>query len=216
MARVTYVKSARASKKERTCGACHKPVTAGQSYRWAAPGGIGARKLFRHAIDECNKQFRRSELSSSKMGAVWDAQDDAESNLGALSVDDFISDGEFDSSGFDNAVQEILQEAASAAEECASDYQDGIDSMPDALQDGPTAEESREKIDALEQWQQELESWSTSETFEPPERDEVDEPNDDTDEDREAEWLDTLRGAAEEYAENVIAEAIEALSELGY
>lgn len=209
MARITLVQKAR--KDQGSCESCGNPINAGDSYRWCAPGGIGARKRKRHATCPV---WRPSELSSSKMVTAWAARESAEDALDALNVAQFIStdDGEFDADGFIAEVRGILEEVANAAEECASDYQDGIDALPEQLQEGPTAEESREKVEALEEWQSELESFDPSNDWDAPERDVTPDGDDEPDD----EYAERFAEAADEWAQEVIDEARSVLDEFAY
>jgi hypothetical protein len=76
-------------------------------------------------------------MTSSKMGALYDAQDD------------------FTPSDFESVedLQSALSAVADTAREVASEYEESISNMPEGLQDSsPAAEEMREKIDALESY----------------------------------------------------------------
>lgn len=213
MARITYVKKAQASKFKRVCEACHEEIVPGQPYKWTAPGGIGARKRFRHSTPECNTGWTRAQMSSSKMGTAWDAQDAAYAALDAIDASDYIGeeDGKatFNGDSLVSDVEAILQDCASGAEECAADYQDGIDALPEPLQYGPTAEESQEKIDHLESWGSDLESWSPSNSdFDP---DDVDpsEPGEDPDD-------DAVRDAFDDWVQEVLSDARDVVDQLEY
>lgn len=215
MARITLVNKAR--KDQGTCESCREPIPAGSSYRWCAPGGIGARKRKRHA--SC-PVWRPSELSSSKMVPVWAAVEDAEEALGGVHASDYIStegldEPEFDSSGYIDAVRSIVEEVASSCEEVASDYQDGIDALPEQLQYGPTAEESQEKISALEDFQSACEGFDPSDDWDPPSRESVEAPDVD-DAEVDDRFLDEFTSAAEEWAQSVVDEAESVLGEFSY
>jgi len=103
---------------------------------------------------------KRSELTSSKMGSVYDAQDE-------FDVSEAKSTEE---------ISEALSAVADAARSAAEEYQEGIDNMPEGLQEGQVAEESREKIDALEAYADELENWTASDIEEDEDADEDDDP----------------------------------------
>ena len=135
--RVHHVNKARKSKKPRTCR-CGHTVEPGESYKWAEPR-YGGMKYW------CKDHYpKRSELTSSKLGQVYDAQDDFDVSE-AKSVEE---------------ISEALQGVADTAREVGEEYQEGIDNMPEGLQEGHVAEEMREKIDALEEFASTLESWS--------------------------------------------------------
>jgi hypothetical protein len=139
--RVHYVKSARKAKKSRTCRRCSNEVQPGESYKWAEPryGGI---------LIWCKDHSpKRSELTSSKLGVVYDAQDDFDVSE-CSSVDE---------------ISEALNTVAETAREVAEEYGESIEAMPEGLQEGHVAEEMREKIDALESFADELEGWSGEE-----------------------------------------------------
>jgi hypothetical protein len=83
-------------------------------------------------------------------------------------------------------IQSNLQSVAEVALEVAQDYQEGLDNMPEGLQEGDVGMEIQEKIEACEAYAEELEAW---------------EPSDDPDEDMEPE--DLLEAVKEEALEAV-------------
>lgn len=138
--RVHYVNSARKSKKPRTCR-CGHTVEPGEPYKWAEPR-FGPIKVW------CKDHSpKRSELTSSKLGVVYDAQD------------------EFDVSETKSAeeISDALNAIAETARGVGEEYQESIDAMPEGLQEGHVAEEMTEKIEALESYADSLESWDPSE-----------------------------------------------------
>jgi hypothetical protein len=150
--RVHYVNKARKSKKSRSCRHCSHVVEPGESYKWAEPryGGL---------MYWCKDHSpRRSELTSSKVGPLYDAQDMFDpSNL--ETVDD---------------IREALQEIADQAREIGEEYTESIENMPESLQDtSPAAEQMREYIDELESYADTLESWDPS--VDPDDEEEFDE-----------------------------------------
>jgi len=168
--RVHYVQKARAAKSPRKCRRCGHEVEVGEPYKHAEPR-FGPRLFW------CKDHTpKRSETSSSKLGPVWDAMD------------------EFDPSGYESAdeLTSAVQSIADTAREIGEEYQEGIDNMPEGLQEGHVAEESREKVDALEAYADELEQWEAEE-------DELDE---DADED-ERDDHDALASAREEASDVV-------------
>lgn len=141
--RVHYVKNARKAKKKRTCR-CGHVIQPGESYKWAEPR-YGGMKYW------CQDHSpKRSELTSSKLGPLYDAQDD-------FDVSEATSAEE---------ISEALQSVADTAREVAEEYQEGIDNMPEGLQEGDVAQQSQEKIEALESYANELESWDPSDVEE--------------------------------------------------
>lgn len=135
--RVHYVKSARKAKKARTCR-CGHTVQPGEPYKWAEPRYGGMKYWCK------NHSPKRSELTSSKLGSVYDAQDDFDVS-DATSAED---------------IQDALRTVAETATEVADEYQESIDAMPEGLQEGHVAEEMREKIDALQEYSNNLDSWT--------------------------------------------------------
>lgn len=142
--RVHYVQSARKAKKERSCRRCGHKIQPGESYKWAEPR-YGPILLW------CKDHSpKRSELTSSKLGPLYDAQDD-------FDVSEMTSAEE---------ISEALNSVAEVAREVAEEYQEGIDNMPEGLQEGDVAQQSQEKIEALESFADELESWEASDVEE--------------------------------------------------
>jgi len=148
--RITTVNSAR--KDQGPCESCREPITKGQGYRWLK-SRYGPKRS-RHTT--C-PSWRPSEMTGSKMATAYAAQEGGHDDLDALGHDD-VTDADT-AQAFIDAIKAALEGVAQGATECAADYEEGISNLPDSLQDGPTAEESREKIDALESWAQELEGW---------------------------------------------------------
>jgi hypothetical protein len=144
MPRVHTVNKARASKRTRTCRTCGHEIKPGESYRYFEP-------RYGPPVMYCHEHYpRRSHMTTSKLGSLYDAQDD------------------FDASAIDSIddLQGALQTIADTAREVASEYEDSISNMPEGLQEGPTAEDMREKIDALEAYADELEQFEPDvETF---------------------------------------------------
>lgn len=143
--KVTTVKRARKSGKTRKCLRCGHEVQVGETYRSAEPR-YGPIKIW------CKDHHpKRSELTSTKLAAVYDAQDEFNPNVYA-SVDD---------------LKEALNEIASVVSEVADEYQESIDAMPEGLQEGsPVAEDMREKVDVLQEYASSLEDWDPDDTGE--------------------------------------------------
>jgi hypothetical protein len=137
MPRVYTVKKARASKRSRVCRVCGHEILPGESYRYFEP-------RYGPAVVYCADHHpRRSHMTTSKLGAIYDAQDD-------------FSAAEYETV---EDLQSALADIATVAEEVANEYEESISNMPEGLQEGPTAEEMREKIDILQAYAQELESF---------------------------------------------------------
>jgi hypothetical protein len=144
MPRVYTVQKARASKRVRTCRVCGHVIEPGESYRYFEP-------RYGPAVMYCAEHYpKRSHMTTSKLGPVYDAQDD------------------FDATAYESVedLQSALQEIASTAEEVASEYEEAISNMPDGTESSPVAEAMQEKIDILQSYAQELESFEPDmETF---------------------------------------------------
>lgn len=170
--RVHYVGKARAARTPRRCISCGHEVQPGEPYKRAEPR-YGPMLIW---CASCTP--RASQMTSSKLSTVYAAQEDFASEI----------------EGLDNAadIEAALVTVAEAAEEVAQEYQESIDAMPEGLQEGPTAEEMREKIDLLEGYAQDLQAWSPDE----------DDPREDDEEDPSEEdvetYLDTIRSSAQD------------------
>lgn len=98
---------------------------------------------------------RRSMLSGSKLGTLWDAQDDANEQIDAWAP-------EIDSPDYSD-VKSALESVAEAARDVGQEYADGIQNMPDALQYSPTAEAMQQCADDCEAYADALDGWSPDE-----------------------------------------------------
>jgi hypothetical protein len=181
------------------CQHCSKEIEVGQAYyywsRHRSP------KSFTHV--ECGAPSPTM-LSSAKtavieeaVGAVdltsWDptVPSDWDGNPASLDV------------GFDDVVS-MLTEIADVARDVGSEYESGVDNMPEGLQQGSTGEAMREVAQELESWADDLESFEpNSNEPEWPERESLSDPEDD-DEYRDAietalsDWADEVRSDAED------------------
>lgn len=139
--RVHSVSRARKSKARRVCGRCGHEVQPGESYKYAEPR-YGPKKFW------CKDHYpKRSELTSAKIGAAYDLQDDFD----VSSCEDIVD--------IEGAVQDVI----SGAEEVRDEYQEGLDAMPEGTESSPIAEQAQEMIDALEEWTDALETLDYSE-----------------------------------------------------
>jgi hypothetical protein len=150
--RINRVKKAR--KDQGNCSGCGKPVKKGDGYKWIK-SRFGPRKI---KCDEC--RFRPSELTSSKMGAIWDAQEDTREAIAGWDGED-VQD-----------LKSILEEFAEVVREVGQEYSEAADNMPENLQYSPVAEECREKGEELEGWASDLECFDFDE-FDEPDKDEL-------------------------------------------
>ncbi len=138
--RVHVVKAAQLVPIPRVCGECNREIEVGELYRWIKPRIGGKRyRCFRH-------QFRPSHLAGGRYAEALATQEGLDDDFRQFRVD-----GDLDE--LETAVQHAVEEARRIAEE----YEDGIANMPDSLQDGPTAQESQERADRLNEWADELE-----------------------------------------------------------
>lgn len=190
MPRVYTVKKARASKRTRTCRICSHVITPGETYRYFEP-------RYGPPVMYCADHHpRRSHMTSSSIGQVYDVQDDFDvSQCTTL-----------------EEISEALQAVADTAREVAEQYEESISNMPEALQESShVAEEMREKIEALESYADECESWESSSEPEEFDEDEVgkelsqelfgiDDPND-LDGDDRIDWQDALQEKRDEFDE---------------
>jgi len=142
----TRVKHIKKSMEEYTCSRCGDTIPKGSAYQYFKPGFRGRTKVRRCMKPECAP--RRSELTDNKLSAVYAAQEDAETNLGALKWSD---EGSWEEQVED--IENALGEAAEAAEEVAQEYEEAIDAAP-MLED-----RVGELRDAQNDWVGELQSW---------------------------------------------------------
>lgn len=187
---VERVKSARGQK--RTCGRCGAEIAPGQKYlQWSFRYGGTHYRCGEH-------RPRRSELTQSKMSAVYSAIEFAEAELPNLTT---VED-----------VRQLVHDVAETVEDVVQEYRDAAEPF------GGQGENA-ERADELEGWQEELES------FEPDEAD-ADDVGDDVeaallreghrshDEDWEALRKERVEAAASERESEAADEAREAAQDL--
>jgi len=136
--RINHVQKAR--KDQGRCGRCDKEIKVGDPYKWIKPR-YGGKKV---RCEFC--QFRPSEMTSSKMGIVYDAQEDALEEIGKWCDEDAAD------------LQEILNRFAETVREVSEEYQESCDNIRDTFSDSPTADECEEKANELDSWASEIES----------------------------------------------------------
>jgi len=151
MPKVNQVKKAQ-KEKVGTCS-CGHSIVKGDSYKWIKFRYGGKR----FKCVNCN--FRSSELTQSKRGEFYAAQENAEDAIGAW-------DGE-DGDALVSIIDDLKGEVESLRDECES----SLDSMPENLQESsPSAETLREYIEGAEEWEGELDNVDIEE-FDPEEYD---------------------------------------------
>jgi hypothetical protein len=176
MARATMKKKNKAGKPY-SCCRCQEKIVAGQQYyEWSFRYGGTYRQHSTHGAP------KQSQLTQSKMSGVYAAVESAEESI----------------CGADNPsdIAQALNDCASEVENVRSEYEDGLQSLPQGLQDaGGPGGQTQEKIDALQEFQDSLESAASDIESE----DEPTEPEKDkTLEEIKEEWLEDLRQKANE------------------
>lgn len=202
MARVTYVKKAQKSKRPRSCYRCGTEIKVGDPYKWFALriGRMSQRKNF---CSNCS--IRRSDqTTSSQLATLWDALDDAESAV------DQAGDAEEITTAVQGAYDGVY-EAAEMYRESASNIEDGFGHST------YVSDELNEKADELESFADDLQSWEPNSDFDEEDaeataREELaaEQDNEDLDEteiadrveEKRQEWLDEVRGEAQDALSN--------------
>jgi hypothetical protein len=163
-----------------TCGACGKHITKGQKFHaWSFRFGGSHRQ---HA--ECGYP-RRGQLTQSKLGVLYDAQDAATE---AVEQTDQLSD-----------LNDALQQVADTAREIAEEYREAVQAMN--MEGNGTENEERadtldEYADALESVAGDIDGNDEWEAAEPEEGADADaEPLDEDGQTRD-EWFDEYRQQA--------------------
>ena len=140
MARTYTVKSAR--KAQGNCRVCGTPINAGDSYKWAKP-------RYRGKVVVCSEhQITISMTSSSKMVAIWEAQED----LGKEIAD----------AGDVENIASALESLAETAREVGEEYQDSAASPREYFPDSSVADENEERAQNLDVWADELDTTANS------------------------------------------------------
>ena len=117
------------------CQKCNDVIAKGERYVWATQGFRG-RKLVRCLKSDC--ALRRSEYTTSKLAAVYEAAEEAHDQL------DKIAAGS-DLSSVADDVAAVLNDVAAAWNDVAAEYADAADAMGDA---GASMEERAEQIES--------------------------------------------------------------------
>lgn len=150
------------ARKEYKCSLTGKTIKPGDTYYEFSPYKQSARK--------CSRYPRQSELTQGKMS-------------GAYRVQEIMEDYKLEGSEIPaNMLQEAKEDCSSWADEIrevANEYEESLNNMPDSLQQSSKGEEIQEKIDALNEWADEVENClETVDEYEEPEQDEEIEKSD--------------------------------------
>lgn len=136
------VRQARAGK-DYECGRCHNPIKKGDTYRWAKPGFRARVKKIRCMEPTC--RFRRSELTTSNMGAAYAAQETAEDTIAdATNLED---------------IKAAMSDVAEGFREVSEQYQEASDNWAG----GQGHDEWQEWADQLEEAAGTCEDWEPEE-----------------------------------------------------
>jgi hypothetical protein len=143
MPRLNTVK--KAAKDQGNCGGCGKPIKKGMPYKWI--------KCFRGPKQiKCEScKFRPSEFTTSKMGAIYDAQEDTHNAI-----------SEWDGQNLGDLTSH-LECLAETVREVSQEYQDSADNIREHFQESETADELEEKAQNLEGWADDIENVSLEE-----------------------------------------------------
>lgn len=168
------------ARKQARCNFCQDPIKPGQKYySWSFRNRLGPGTKMRKHVEHGSP--KASELTRSKMGGAYAANEAAEEAIAKADTPDDIASA--------------LRDCANAIEEVQNDYQEGLDNKPEGLRDADT--ETQDKIDQLSEFADSLNSAADDiegEEFTPDgnEDEAPDAPE------QEAEWLEGLRQKAVE------------------
>lgn len=179
MPRVNHIKHAR---KPQKCDACGNTIQKGHPYKWA-------QRYRGPRMTRCSAcEFKPSDMTTSKMGAIYDAQAD-------FSIEDCSSLDE---------ITSACEEFAGTVREVAEEYRESAQNIEDGFQH-PTeqSEELSNKADELDSWADECEQAATScdEFDEDEAKKEIQEEHKDDKEfdleeaieEKRSEWLESVR-----------------------
>ena len=141
MARVTHVKSARASKKPRRCVSCGHEVQPKESYKYVELKTGPYSSITRAWCATCVP--KQSQLTANgRMSTLYGCQEALED---AVSL--------FQKGGMEISDLEVeFESQADEADSVADEYEESIAAMPDGLQQSSQAEEMQSKADAIHEW----------------------------------------------------------------
>lgn len=149
------VKNVQKCRKEQMCGHCAASIKVGQAYRWWAlkTGPRSSRKFVRCMDLKCAP--KPSEMTTSKMGTIYDAQRSIEESING--ADDVAEIGV------------LMSNFAMVVREVADEYRESADAIESGFG------HSTEKSDELAQRADDLEAWADDcESFDAEEFDEED------------------------------------------
>jgi cell division septum initiation protein DivIVA len=186
MPRVIKKRANRGATKAKMCGATYCRVDEAEGGRYIQAGQTYYTWSFRYGgtyyqHERCGFP-RPSQLTQSKVSAIYAAVEAAEDELARLTWEDAGKD-----------AQEILGPVAETAREVAQEYRDAAESM------GSAGEEMEAKADNIESWADELES-VTVDDWEEPDPGDKDAPSL---EDAAAEWVENFRSTIQEAMSNL-------------
>lgn len=142
MPRVSTHKSQGRSAEPMPCQRCSDPIVKGEEYyQWAIKqqrGGIVRRQHVKHGSP------RPSQLTVSQLSQVYAAIEGAQ---------DDVSSAE-DAS----AIRDALEGCKGEMESIRDEFQSNLDNMPEGLQQGDTGQLIQERVEALEEFDNELDS----------------------------------------------------------
>lgn len=141
MPRVHHVKKSTRGN-EVHCRKCGKKIEPGEEYiYYSVKTGPRSGRKYTHCKAHPPKP---TDLSSSKMAEVTEAVEAAQETIGAATSPEDI----------EAALTEVKDTADSVREQ----YEESLSNMPEPLQQGPTGEEIQAKMDALQEFADELEN----------------------------------------------------------
>jgi hypothetical protein len=156
MAKIQYIKSARASKAPRKCLRCGNEIQVGESYKKVDLKTGPYSSITRNWCKDHSP--RASELTTNdRMSRLLGAQETLEDSLAAF------QQGQLDL----DALKSDFEMQADEAESVADEYEESIDNMPESLQYSAQADEMREKADAIREWAEELRNVDWPEEIDP-------------------------------------------------
>lgn len=142
MPRVTSHKSQGRSAEPMSCQRCSEPIVKGEEYyQWSIKqqrGGIVRRQHVSHGSP------RPSQLTVSQLSQVYSAIEGAQDSVAAA--------------GDPSEVREALEECKGEMENIRDEFQSNLDNMPEGLQQGDTGQLIQERVEALEEFENELDS----------------------------------------------------------
>lgn len=181
---------AKGKKAQGTCIRCHEPIVAGEAYAWAK-GRYSARRVIHAACGS----FKPSELTDNdKIQTLYAAQEGAHEALQSLQSHPATAD---ECGDFTEELQSILQDAADQAEEARAMYEESAEAIEEGFgHETYSSEEQREGAQMVETWIDALTSVDFDE-FDP-----------------EGIEDDDLEGALDDWANDCVAAASDAIDEL--